>query len=359
MDTGEATAAPECAAALDALLRREPEYLPAVLLLRALFLAQLAGTTTLRFHLPCNEYQVSSLPQKPQLVVHRTLGPKVEELVRRLVCARHHSIEEGNTLAERLAREAAAGTHAQFFVGLWAYYVRQDSLQAPRILRALSEAGHAGAMYTLGVLYMRGSCGIPGDKKEGLELMCRAEKAGHIGAANSLAVFYENGKGEEQDLMRAVVLYSRAAAGGHAGATYNLALCFLNGRGVPQDQQRAVALLDRAADAGDADALRGLALCFRDGVGVAVPDLAAAAVLLARAGERGSTDALNDLAEMYLHGHGVEEDHAKAAALFRRAADAGHATALFNLALCVKRGWGVEKDVRQAVALYRLALDLF
>lgn len=64
-----------------------------------------------------------------------------------------------------------------------------------------------------------------------------------------------------------------------------------------------------------------------------------------------------DLGEMYLYGHGVEENLEQSAYWFRKAAEHGYAEAQNNLAHSYSFGIGVPRDDKEAVKWYRLAAE--
>ena len=75
------------------------------------------------------------------------------------------------------------------------------------------------------------------------------------------------------------------------------------------------------------------------------------------AAESGDPVAVSNAGVCFLHGWGVEQNHAEALKCFRQAAGHDVPAAYYNLGLCYEKGWGLPQDFTQAVACYRRAAE--
>eukprot|EP01105_Mastigella_eilhardi_P003828 TRINITY_DN1498_c0_g1_i4.p1 TRINITY_DN1498_c0_g1~~TRINITY_DN1498_c0_g1_i4.p1 ORF type:complete len:432 (+),score=106.48 TRINITY_DN1498_c0_g1_i4:109-1404(+) len=330
-----ACVARECAAALERVLVRDPDNLPAVFVLRTLA-------------------QISPSFCKPRAIYFAR--PRMQKFCARVLRTGHPSVAAGTALAERLANRAEVELHKHslHFVAVWAEWVQQDSATAVRLLRVLSDAGFLPAMHNLGVAYFKGT-GVAQDRAAALELFQRAAgdvDAGgglHVGALFCVAVSLSR---FEHHNKRGKALYQAAADAGHPAAMYNLARAYRCGDGVEEDHVRAVALFKLCAETGDPDAMISLGFCYEAGIGSERDAARAAAMYKRAADECSDSNALRCLGVCYANGNGVPKDENRAATLFRRASDAGDARAAAMLATCLENGAGVAVDKHAAAALY-------
>ena len=82
----------------------------------------------------------------------------------------------------------------------------------------------------------------------------RLAEQGHAGAQFSLGVMYDEGRGVSQNDAEAVRWYQLAADQGDADAQYNLGCMYALGDGVPEDDAEAAKWFRLAAEQGHADA---------------------------------------------------------------------------------------------------------
>ncbi len=80
-----------------------------------------------------------------------------------------------------------------------------------------------------------------------------------------------------------------------------------------------------------------------------------AATILMSAVALGDIDSMTGLGLMYLHGHGVLQDHTRAAALLVKPADAGDPLAQNALGQIYEGGLGLQQSDESAIKWYRLA----
>ena len=145
-----------------------------------------------------------------------------------------------------------------------ARYREGDARGAAEALRPLAEAGNTEAQHALGLVLEFGL----NQPTEAATWYQRAANVGHLESMNSLGALYYDGRGVQQDLVRAKNLYAAAALKGHATAQYNLALMFGQAKGGPRDNKAMVAWLTRAAESGLDRAQAQLGRLYLEGIGV-------------------------------------------------------------------------------------------
>lgn len=130
-----------------------------------------------------------------------------------------------------------------------AQYAGKNFADAVWLFRKAADAGHAGAIYSLGLAYADGK-GVMQDFDEAVRLYCKAADAGHVNAIYTLGLAYADGKGVTQDFAEAVRHYRKAADAGQAGAMYGLGRAYANGQGVTQDNTAAAEWILKSIAAG-------------------------------------------------------------------------------------------------------------
>ncbi len=96
-------------------------------------------------------------------------------------------------------------------------------------------------------------------------LYLQAADMGYAPAQNNLGICYENGKGVEQNIVKAFDYYKMSADQGNGSAQYNLAYCFAN-----YHKELFFIFMERAAAHNDASALMEVGECYENGYGVDV-----------------------------------------------------------------------------------------
>lgn len=86
--------------------------------------------------------------------------------------------------------------------------VARDPREARRWLEQAAEAGHSGALHSLGLMHRDGD-GIPRDESRARRYFERATAKGHVGSIAALADMLERGRGGPVDLRRARELRQR------------------------------------------------------------------------------------------------------------------------------------------------------
>eukprot|EP01105_Mastigella_eilhardi_P023856 TRINITY_DN6089_c0_g1_i3.p1 TRINITY_DN6089_c0_g1~~TRINITY_DN6089_c0_g1_i3.p1 ORF type:complete len:296 (+),score=66.94 TRINITY_DN6089_c0_g1_i3:70-957(+) len=156
-----------CATALEAVLARDPDYLPALFMLRTLCLVSpKLSTSKVPMHFARHE---------------------MTQQIYRITRESHRCLAEGNALAAELL-ETNSVEYSLHFAGLWAYWVREEHALAACIFRRLADAGNTSGMHNLGVSHAFG-LGVPRDFSAAAALFRRAAEAGHTGALFNLGTF--------------------------------------------------------------------------------------------------------------------------------------------------------------------------
>ena len=132
-----------------------------------------------------------------------------------------------------------------------------DFANAVKLLKYLTEQGHAAAQNRLGECYYN-SQGVEQSYEEAVKWYRKAAEQGHAIAQNNLGYCYEHGQGVEQSYTEAVKWYRKAAVQGYAAAQFNLGYCYDSGQGVEQSYEEAVKWYRKAAEQGDEDAKNAL-----------------------------------------------------------------------------------------------------
>ena len=140
------------------------------------------------------------------------------------------------------------------------HYRDEKYSEALEPLRRSALAGHPGAQFYLGRMYMSGM-GVRKSPREAFRWFTIASSRGHAMAQLALGGFYSGGFVARRDDERAIALYRRAAEQGWAAAMFRLGASYEGGRGVEKDIGQAVRWYWQAAARGYTkadDALREL-----------------------------------------------------------------------------------------------------
>jgi TPR repeat protein len=169
-----------------------------------------------------------------------------------------------------------------------------------------------------------------GDFFKAAEIWNKLAAEGDAQAMNNLGVLYEQGKGVEPDVGRALHWFENSARAGHLSGMSNYARMLEQGRGVPVNLEEAVRWFDEAARKGQAEAQYNLGLLYERGRGVGQSDVTAAA-WYSRAAAQQQTEALSRLGHFYHLGKGVEKNVGRATMLLYAAAMNGDLQSITEL----------------------------
>jgi len=301
------------------------------------------------------------------------------------------------TLEELPALEAkaqAGDPQSQTLLAL-AYHsgalLKNDEVEALRLLRLAAEKGYMPAEESLGIYYAAGIGMEKPDPQAALKWYTAASQKGSVDATTNIGSMYASGDGVPKDMTTAIQWFRQAAEAGGAAAAYDLAMIYARGDGVPRDQQLAALWLTKAADHDFVPALRDLGIRSaypRDGstadvplalqklkrgaeLGDAIsqailgdifsngemmkPDYQQAANYYKMAADQGQRDGEFGLAVRYVTGQGMPLDRAEAQRWFKAAADQGHADAQYDLGTMYEVGDGTGADLPSALHYYELA----
>jgi TPR repeat protein len=143
---------------------------------------------------------------------------------------------------------------------------------------------------------------------------------GNAEAQLVLGLYFQDGRGVQQDLGRAVGWWEQAAAQGRLDAITFIANAYLEGgAGLRREPKVAIEWLERGTDAGSASAPFELAMIYY--LGKSVPkDWVTAAQWAKVAAAKGDSSHQEFLADLYWRGHGVRRDNVLAYAWYNLAA---------------------------------------
>lgn len=158
----------------------------------------------------------------------------------------------------------------------------------------------------LGFLYLHGY----GVKQDLLEARKLLEKGCDMGDNNStclLGYIYEKGLGPNQDLSKAHHFYNLSAENGFPLAMNNLGYLYEKGLGVTQNPSKAFYYYNKASELGDHMGLNNTGFAFLNGLGT-VQDINKGIKLLEQSAEKGNIRAMNNLGDLYDTGVIVQRD---------------------------------------------------
>jgi TPR repeat protein len=159
-----------------------------------------------------------------------------------------------------------------------------------------------------------------------------------------LGKHYEDGKGGEADIGKAIAWYQLAANQGLAQAQCALGAIFLEGRGGPKNSQTALQWFQKAADQGDVKARWNLSLIWVSGGDGVKRNLQQAFIECQIAADAGFVPAQSTLGVLFAR----MKKFKKAVEWWAKAADQGDLEAQYNLANALSKGQGVPQNAEQA-----------
>lgn len=200
---------------------------------------------------------------------------------------------------------------------------RLDFNEFVNLTRKAAEQGYGAAQFNLSYAYGRGD-GVARDEEQALQWMALAAKGGYSRAMPIL---------ERQERLRAELQSRRldvvgleadrlAADAGDLKAQFRLAARFEDGRGVDRSMAKAIEWYRKAGDNGSAEAQQYLGVIFDKGRGVK-QDNAEAISWYKKAAEQGQGQAQYNLGVFYFYGRGVAVDRDEAKKWFERARESG------------------------------------
>lgn len=191
---------------------------------------------------------------------------------------------------------------------------------------------------------------------EDINILTQLSENGDLQASNMLAVAYFFGNNIDQDIDKAVELFSLAADGGLTSAQRNLAIILESNE--PKDPEKAVEYYKKAAinKNPDAYALNNLGACFLVGEGCK-RNPEKAVNLFAKAAKLGDDYAMLNLADCLSIGLGTKANPKRAFSIYSEAAKAGNVTALRRMAECCLNGKGTRTDPERALQYLKTACE--
>lgn len=238
-----------------------------------------------------------------------------------------------------------------------------------------SEGGNQSAYMKLAEMYRYGT-GVEKNEDKAIEYYKLGSKStsggirteDHFKAADEISRMgfeYWQGITVDQDFEKAAKYYEIAYQCGSAIGTYNLGVLYRDGQGVEQDLDKAVELFTRAAssinmDKRAVDNIAGIGHMYYTGQGNGYEveiNYDKAVELFKLAEKHGSNLALVGLGVAYREGKGVERDYTKAMEYFKLADEKGISLAKVSIANMYRCGHGVEVDYKKAFELLNQAAE--
>ena len=245
--------------------------------------------------------------------------------------------------------------------------VTKDSSQAVYWYRKASDSGSLVAMLSLAGMYRDGD-GVVKDEAQAqvwTRKAAQTAEAGGAGTMYTLAVMYAkpgSGASWQQDFAQSAEWFRKSAQAGNPLAMMSMGSIYENGRGVEKDNAQAIDWYRKAANAGNVQGMLALGRAYRDGIGVQKDD-AQALTWFRQATVHGGAPAMYGVGRMYettgTHdpkaNPSLEKDYQQAVNWYGKSATLGYAPAMMALASAYERGAGVERDLGQAASWYRKA----
>lgn len=183
-----------------------------------------------------------------------------------------------------LAAASPRAAHADEYKNALLAIQKSDWIRARGLLTPLAEAGHSGAMFSIGLMYQMGR-GVDKDLDKAMKYYQDAAAKGFAPAENNIGVMYKLGIGRPVDYAEAAKWFIKAAPS-HTMAKFNLADMYDNGYGVPQDDAKAAQLYIKCAAEGAPPCMYFAGRFLESGRGVP-KDLAKAKAYFYQAAEHG------------------------------------------------------------------------
>ncbi|KAI8886566.1 HCP-like protein [Backusella circina FSU 941] len=194
-----------------------------------------------------------------------------------------------------------------------------------------------------------------------------------------LGLMYEEGKGVEKNLEKALSYYLQAHKNGNSNATYSLAQIYLNGNGVNQDLTKAFFLFTEASEMGHIQAHKALKLSnsslhnnslkmleniggsgnvatqYQLGIFYQMENDTLSFKWFTLAARGGISDAHHILGIFYQEGRGIDRDYSRAMEFYEEATSKDHEEAMYRLAQMYLHGKGAKANYKKAYEIFTMA----
>ncbi len=257
-------------------------------------------------------------------------------------------------------RKAASQGHSRAFYLLgysyeFGYGVSKDLPRAIEYYHKAAELDNIDAQYVIGTLYLSGN-GVKKDITKAMEWLRKAAEQGYVYAQMNLGDLYVN---EKNDYKSANMWYLKAAEQGSPTAQYNLGINYQEGRGVEKDITKAMEWFQKAAEQGHADAQFKLGYYFE----TEIKDYESANKWLLKAAEQEHPEA-----QFYVgYNYSIElfgDNGPSALKWYQKAAEHGNAKAQIALGKIYEYGedvygdyYKIKKDLSNAEKWYKKAAE--
>ena len=254
-----------------------------------------------------------------------------------------------------LNRANAGDLEAQFLVG--EYYESKENgelnyVEAAKWFNKAANAGHSKAQNRLANILKIGKDGVNQDIERAIHLYTESAKQGNPAAQYNLAREYDKGIIIEQDYEKAMLWYTKAAEQGDADAYYYLGNGHFWGEGFPQNHEKGVQMWHRASELGNSDAMFMLAESYRLGNGIQ-QDESKAFYWHRKSAEKGNDDGMFGLGLCYFNGLGTDKNYTDAYFWFTKSAEKDNLATYFYLGQLCELGLGTSVDYDAAINYYK------
>lgn len=209
---------------------------------------------------------------------------------------------------------------------------------------AKMEDGHA--YYRLGVLYQKG-WGVTASETKAVEYFQKAADKQNPNGQFELAYHYFS----QHDYENTRTYAEKSAAQNSADAAYLLGHLYEQGKGVEADLKKALEWYEKAAPRND-EAKLNVAIFYLHAKGTD-PDYDRAFPLFEELARKEMTDSYNYLGYMYNYGLGTEKDMEKAYFWYQKGAEANDRIAQYNLGTLLWSGQGIGQNQKEALNWFR------
>lgn len=228
------------------------------------------------------------------------------------------------TIAEALAKKGDARAMAMLGVLYQkGQGVTADLNEAAEWYSQSADKGNVGAQYSLGEIYLNGMLG-EADPERGRYWMEKAAKQGKPEAEHRMGLLAASET--PPDWLEAAEWFDKAAKQGYADSQYNLGVLFAEGRGVEENRVRAGEWFAKAAVKGHRDAALDYGIMVFRGDGVKKDEKVGAQWLLVSA-KRGNPVAQNRVALLFATGRVFESNPVEAVKWHSLAREGGRSDA--------------------------------
>ena len=215
-------------------------------------------------------------------------------------------------------------------------------------MKQSADQNYAPALFSLGIVYMRGNR-IKGKRNKGIRMLTNAAEQEYTPAVIAYANFFPE---------KAYPIVARIAQKEDADAKIFglLSDYYFKGISVDKDEKEGLRLLKKAEEKGYKDAALNLGITYEHGKCGESKDINLAVAYYEKGVENDNPDCMNNLGSILELSDEYPHDYKRAFELYKRSAELGNGAGYNNLATCYKRGIGTDPDSKKALECYEQAI---